>query len=50
MKCVQCGHDLTAPERSEFRDERKIRPYWRCCECDCCFETNADAEAAHLVA
>ena len=36
--CVQCDNELIAPARSEFRDERQIRHFWHCRECDFCFE------------
>jgi hypothetical protein len=38
MKCIQCDHELIAPERSEYRDERQIAYFWHCSKCDCCFE------------
>ena len=39
MKCIQCGHELIAPERSEFRRNSRARHIWHCEKCSCCFET-----------
>src|ERR1700722_8790662 len=39
MKCVQCGHELTAPESSEFRNERQVHHAWHCCKCETHFES-----------
>ena len=50
VNCVRCNNRLIAPENSEYRNERQVRHAWRCCECDCCFETIADTETALLVA
>ena len=36
--CVQCGNELIAPERSEYRDERHVLHIWRCPKCDRSFE------------
>jgi hypothetical protein len=40
--CVQCDHELIAPEWSEYRSKQQNRHHWRCCKCDCCFETVVD--------
>ncbi len=37
MKCVQCGDQLIAPERSEYREEGDIRHVWHCPNCCACF-------------
>jgi hypothetical protein len=37
-ECVQCGNELIAPERSEYRDERHVLHLWRCPKCDHTFE------------
>jgi hypothetical protein len=36
--CVQCGDELIAPSRSEYRDERQVVHLWHCAKCDCSFE------------
>jgi hypothetical protein len=41
--CVQCDNELIAPERSEYRDERQIRHFWRCSRCECSFEVISPA-------
>ncbi len=41
MKCVQCGDELIAPERSEYRDEEDIRHVWYCPKCCASFGTPA---------
>jgi hypothetical protein len=42
--CGQCGHDLIAPEWSEYRNDRHVHHVWRCWKCDCCFETIIDTK------
>ena len=44
INCVQCDNDLIAPERSEYRDGRHIRHFWRCAKCHCCFEVVSPAD------
>ena len=39
MKCIQCSDELIAPERSEFRSDRRACNFWHCQKCNCCFET-----------
>ena len=41
MKCVQCGDELIAPERSEYRDEGDIQHVWHCPNCCACFGASA---------
>lgn len=36
--CVQCGNELVAPERSEYRDEGHVLHLWRCSRCARSFE------------
>jgi hypothetical protein len=36
--CVHCGNRLIAPERSKWRDERRVLHVWRCPKCDRSFE------------
>jgi len=43
-KCVQCDNELIAPEWSEYRSKQQNRHHWRCCKCDCCFETVVDTK------
>jgi hypothetical protein len=45
MSCAHCDNELIAPEWSEFRNERQVHHVWRCCECDCCFETIVDTKS-----
>jgi hypothetical protein len=33
-ECVQCGNELIAPERSEYRNERHVLHLWSCPKCD----------------
>ena len=42
--CVQCGDELIAPDKSEYRDERHILHLWRCSKCDCSFEVISPAK------
>jgi len=42
--CVQCGNELIAPERSEYRDRRQIVHLWHCPKCDYCFEVISPAD------
>ena len=44
VTCGQCGHDLIAPEWSEYRNDRHVHHVWRCWKCDCCFETIIDTK------
>ena len=37
MKCVQCGHRLIAPERSEYWSDKRACHIWYCRKCSCCF-------------
>ena len=48
MKCIECEHDLIAPERSEHQDERYILHFWRCPKCDCCFEVISPADTKSI--
>jgi len=41
MKCVQCGNELIAPERSEYWKQRHVGHLWHCSKCHCSFETAA---------
>ena len=38
MKCVQCGNELIAPERSEYWSDKRACHIWYCRKCSCCFE------------
>ena len=42
--CIQCGHELIAPDRSEYRDQRLILHLWCCPECNCTFEVISPAD------
>ena len=46
--CVQCGDELIAPDRSEYRDERHILHLWRCSKCDCSFEVISPADTKSI--
>ena len=46
--CVQCDNELIAPERSEYRDERRIRHLWHCWKCDCSFEVIASSDSKSI--
>jgi hypothetical protein len=48
MTCIQCDHELSAPERSEHRDERHILHRWRCPKCDCCFDVISLADTKSI--
>jgi hypothetical protein len=39
VPCAQCGVALTAPEWSEYLDDRRIRHLWSCQACGYEFET-----------
>jgi uncharacterized protein with PIN domain len=39
MRCVQCGSELVAPERSEYRSDRHACHIWLCPTCSACFES-----------
>ena len=43
--CVQCGNELIAPERSEYRAERHVLHIWRCPKCDRSFEVIWSADS-----
>ena len=47
VACGQCGHELIAPEWSEYHNERHVHHVWRCWKCDCCFETIVDTKTTH---
>jgi hypothetical protein len=47
VTCGQCGHELIAPEWSEYHNERHVHHVWRCWKCDCCFETIVDTKTTH---
>jgi hypothetical protein len=44
MRCTDCDNQLLILEWTEYRNERHVHHVWRCCECDCCFETITDTE------
>jgi hypothetical protein len=39
MRCVQCGSELVAPERSEYWSDRHACHIWLCPTCSACFES-----------
>jgi hypothetical protein len=51
-QCVQCGHELIAPEWTEYRKQTQ-RPYvhhvWHCWNCAFSFETIVDANSMEYV-
>jgi len=44
MRCTHCDNQLLILEWTEHRNERHVHHVWRCCECDCCFETITETE------
>lgn len=46
--CVQCGNELIAPERSEYRDGRQIRHFWHCSKCEWSFEVVAPSDTKSI--
>ena len=45
---VQCGNELIAPERSEYRDERHVLHLWSCPKCDRSFEVIWSTDAKSI--
>jgi uncharacterized protein with PIN domain len=39
IKCVRCGEELIAPDRSEYRNGMHIRHLWHCPKCAASFES-----------
>ena len=39
MKCVQCGNELIAPDRSEYWSDKRACHIWYCRKCSCCFDS-----------
>jgi hypothetical protein len=39
MKCVQCGNELIAPERSKYWSDKRACHIWYCRKCSCCFDS-----------
>ncbi len=48
MDCIQCGDELIAPDRSEYRDQRQIFHYWRCAKCNRTFEVISPADTKSI--
>ncbi len=46
--CVQCGNELIAPERSDYRDKCQIVHLWHCPKCYCCFEVISPADTKSI--
>ena len=38
MCCVRCDHEIIAPHKTEFLDDRVIRHLWHCPCCKALFE------------
>jgi DNA-directed RNA polymerase subunit N (RpoN/RPB10) len=48
QECFQCGHEVIAPEWTEFRNQTNgtfVHHVWHCWNCDYCFETIVNAES-----
>ena len=39
VRCVQCGTDLVAPVRSEYRSDNHAVYIWHCLKCCACFSS-----------
>ena len=39
MRCVRCDHEIIAPHKTEFLDDRVIRHLWHCPCCKAVFES-----------
>jgi len=39
IKCVRCSHEIIAPRRTEFLDDKVIRHFWHCPKCKAWFES-----------
>jgi hypothetical protein len=37
--CVECGHELIAPAKTEYLDDQLIRHLWHCGRCRAQFES-----------
>ena len=48
MTCVQCCNELIAPEWSVHRDGRHIVHFWRCPQCEYCFEVISPADTKSI--
>ena len=40
LRCVQCGTDLVAPVRSEYRSDNRACHIWHCPKCCACFSSS----------
>ena len=39
IQCVRCNHEIIAPHKSEFLDDKVIRHVWHCPRCEARFES-----------
>ena len=39
IQCVRCNHEIIAPHKSEFLDDKVIRHLWHCPRCEAWFES-----------
>jgi hypothetical protein len=39
IQCVRCDHEIIAPQKSEFLDDKVIRHLWHCPRCHARFES-----------
>ena len=39
MRCVRCNHEIIAPHKTEFLDDKVIRHVWQCPYCKAIFES-----------
>jgi hypothetical protein len=40
IHCVRCDHEIIAPHKTEFLDDRVIRHLWQCPRCKARFESS----------
>ena len=39
IQCVRCNHEIIAPHKSEFLDDKVTRHLWHCPRCEAWFES-----------
>ena len=42
IRCVRCDHEIIAPHKTEFLDDKIIRHLWHCPRCKALFESFPD--------
>ena len=51
-QCFQCGHELIAPEWTEYQNQTNrsyVHHVWHCANCASCFETIVDASSMECI-